>query len=278
MPTLRASLIALALVLAAPSAAQACSIVAPEPREQLSVADAAGVVTVLERRDTPPGPDGTTSSGDPTTLRARVERVVKGPLAREIEIRTVRDGATCGLEADPGDRFAVFLDRDGDTYTAYLGDRTTEGRLAAAARPWRRSRRAGPLRLLVAGGLGTARLLGLDARGRVRAVGAGRGIARAVVLCPGARRAVELVTEDGPTRLEVRDLPSLRVVRRLWLARAHANGFRCKDPLGRRVVAGRPRSGARLTASGRTALLPRGARVRLPARARAVALVPRQAR
>ena len=91
--------------------AQACSCVPfGDPRAELRRADAAFVGVFLRRR--PVRPSGAvTSSADPFVYVFRVERAVKGRLPRTIEVRSVRDGASCGLEVRPRQRVALLLRR-----------------------------------------------------------------------------------------------------------------------------------------------------------------------
>jgi hypothetical protein len=115
----------------------ACSVAGPPPplRERLAAAAGAFVGTVISRSDTPPGPGGAVGSGDPTVLRFAVERAYKGDLGSEVDVMTVRSGATCGLAAQPGDRLALLLRTDAQgRWTAGLGDNVDPAELENAAR------------------------------------------------------------------------------------------------------------------------------------------------
>lgn len=110
--------LALAVIAAAVAAgsvaverAAACSCVQwGNPRVELARADGAFVGVYLRRRPLrPPAP--VTSSADTYVYVFRVARRVKGRMARTIEVRSARDGASCGLEVRRGQRVALLLDR-----------------------------------------------------------------------------------------------------------------------------------------------------------------------
>jgi hypothetical protein len=91
--------------------ATACSCVPwGNPRVELARADGAFVGIYVRRR--PLRPTGTvTSSADTYVYVFRVTRRVKGRLASVVEVRSARDGASCGLEVRRGQRVALLLDR-----------------------------------------------------------------------------------------------------------------------------------------------------------------------
>jgi hypothetical protein len=91
--------------------ATACSCVPwGNPRVELGRADGAFVGIYLRRR--PLRPPGTvTSSADTYVYVFRVTRRVKGRMGRVVEVRSARDGASCGLEVTAGQRVALLLDR-----------------------------------------------------------------------------------------------------------------------------------------------------------------------
>jgi len=127
--------VAIVVLLAPASAAHACSCAGGIPTiERYRAADAAVVGTVLSRRETPPRPDGTTGSGDPSYVRLRVDREYKADLPAELEIRTVRGSATCGYDELPvGTRLSTFLDRSDGEWTGGACDVVDEEELAVAA-------------------------------------------------------------------------------------------------------------------------------------------------
>jgi hypothetical protein len=110
--------LALAVVVAAVAAgfvaverATACSCVPwGNPRVELARADGAFVGIYLRRRPLRP-PGAVTSSADTYVYVFRVTRRVKGRMARTIEVRSPRDGASCGLEVRRGQRVALLVDR-----------------------------------------------------------------------------------------------------------------------------------------------------------------------
>ena len=185
----------------------ACSLLGPPPplRERLAAAAGAFVGTVISRRDAPPGPGGFVGTGDPTVLRFGVERAYKGDLGSEVDVMTVRSGATCGLEAQPGDRLALLLGTDAQgRWTAGLGSDVDPAALEHAARalaaggptPVRlslRAVRARDLRVRVtASRAGTATLIarvaGLRIRRTLRFAAPGTRTARLTPVARGDRR------------------------------------------------------------------------------------------
>lgn len=176
----------------------ACSLAGPPPplHERLAAAAGAFVGTVISRRDTPPGPSGSIGSGDPTVLRFAVERAYKGDLGSEVDVMTVRSSATCGLEAQPGDRLALLLRTDAHgRWTAGLGDNVDLAQLEDAARA-RLSLRAVPARDLrvrvTASRAGTATLIarvaGLRIRRTLRFAAPGTRTARLIPVARSDRR------------------------------------------------------------------------------------------
>jgi hypothetical protein len=105
-------------MLATTAAASACTCMPVDLERDLPRADGAFVGTLLERREPPPKP--IQSSGDPVMLVFRVEQVYKGDIENRVEVVTARDGASCGIEAQVGDRVGLLLDRDGDKWRGGL--------------------------------------------------------------------------------------------------------------------------------------------------------------
>jgi hypothetical protein len=125
--------------------ALACSCAGPgDPREELASADGAFFGELLERRATGPG----LSSIEPVILRYRVIRVFKGDIGGEVEVETAASGASCGIEANAGDRDGLLLERDGEgRWSGSLCQMRTEQHLAAglgADRPAPRPRAPRP--------------------------------------------------------------------------------------------------------------------------------------
>lgn len=78
--------------------AQACSCADPRPRQLLADATAA-FAGVVEDRD-----------GEVTGFA--VDRVWAGEVSEHVEVAHTLDGGTCGIDPDPGERMAVFAQRE----------------------------------------------------------------------------------------------------------------------------------------------------------------------
>ena len=259
---------ALAAVAATAEPAGACSCVRQDPRTSLAHSDAAFVGTLLERRERP-GP--IRSSADPVTLVFKVERSVKGNLPATVEVTTAAHGASCGIEAEVGQRIGLFLRRERGAWTSSLCSQIAPEQLLAAARPLPRPNGKGPVALLVGGRFGHARTLALDARGRTLGYGAGAGETILLAPCPGARHVAELATREGSGtvyRVGVRDLRTLRLVRERTLrlgGQVVPSELGCADRAGSVIhvfaASGEPANAARLIRVGlrSTSVLWRGA-------------------
>ena len=158
------------------------------------------------------------------TFRYRVDRVVKGNLPREVEVRRTYEGGPCGPLTTPGAelgrRVGVLVyprsaGSPGDNFST-----VDPGLLDNAAKSLRRLRpdpRAGQAALVVAGRLHEARLMTVDDQGRIASFGRG-GRVLAMSVCPGQRRVVtlEVKGEGGPypsRTLVVRSVDGLRRLR-----------------------------------------------------------------
>ena len=111
---LAVSLAAVALATGAFAAqdAVACSCIQlGDPRVELRRADGAFVGVYLRRRPLKP-PGSVVSSLDTYVYVFRVTRRVKGRIGRTIQVRSPRDGASCGLEVVRGQRVALLLRRE----------------------------------------------------------------------------------------------------------------------------------------------------------------------
>lgn len=103
-----AALALLSLVTAAE--AYACSCRPVDLERDLPAADGAMIGTVLER----------TVDGGTATYLFRVEQVYKGDVDSRAEVVTPASGASCGLEAQVGDRLGLLLTLEGDEWRSGL--------------------------------------------------------------------------------------------------------------------------------------------------------------
>jgi hypothetical protein len=199
--------LAVLLSLLAAPAARACSCFLGDPRDALANADGAFVGTLT---DVTVAPDGS-SYADYTFA---VETAVKGTLGATIEVRAGANDASCAFEAQPGDRVGAFLALIEGRWWSGLCNQIDPDLLLRAAAPLPAPDGQGPVRFVVGINLGRNRLIALDAQGRTLAYGAGDGLAIDVDLCPGSGRAVEGVRVGRSGLAVLRELPSLRVLRR----------------------------------------------------------------
>jgi hypothetical protein len=124
--------LAAVIALALPATASACSCAKLPEAERFKAADAAFTGTLVSRHALAPDPDGVQSSGDPFVHRYRLDRRYKGRLSRTVWVRTVRDGATCGLPT--GGPVALYLDRVKGHWESGVCDVTTRGAMRRGAR------------------------------------------------------------------------------------------------------------------------------------------------
>lgn len=133
---------ALAGLLALPPAASACTCAGGVPEaKRFAAADAAFVGVLESRRQLdPPRSDGIVTSADRFVHRYRVQRRYKGRIGGRVWVRTVRDGASCGLPARR--RVALYLDRIDGAWHAGLCSTTSEAAIRAVVRGDRSARTA----------------------------------------------------------------------------------------------------------------------------------------
>lgn len=207
--------------------AQACSCAGGDPRDRLEEAAGAFVGEMLGR------------DGDDVIFA--VTTPIKGELGSEIRISSPAGdiGGACGLETTPGRRVGLLLYEGEDgALAANLCTTIDPDELLRVAQPLPEPDGAGPVRFLVGGSFGPARLVALDARGRTLAYGAGAGYVLQVAVCPQGRFAVELAIDgtaemkEDEVTLAVRDLATFEVVREIPLPSEHANAgaLSCRDP------------------------------------------------
>ena len=210
---------------------RACSCALPDPRTAMARADAAFVGTLVSRRKF--------GSGDSAVLLVfSVERNLKGPLGKTVEVLTGRDGAACGIELPVGSRIGLVLDDTATGWEGSLCGQFSPDDLLTAALPLPAPNGRGRAALFVGGGFGPARMIALDDKGRTLAYGRGVGTASALSVCPGGKRVAELAYLDPGREVAIRDTRSLRVVRRvpLRLPGRYPLEVECENATGSRVV------------------------------------------
>ena len=199
------SLVGAAMLAAGVEPAQACSCARGDPRTQLARAQAAFVGVFLGSR---------TLNATESIYRFRVQRAVKGRLGETVEVQSSSSGASCGIEARPGQVIGLFLYRRGQAWTSGLCFQIAPASLREAAQPLPRPTGSGSAALLVGGRFGPARTIALDAAGRILRYGHGSGETLALSVCPGGKRVAEWIAEPaGGQRVAVRDVGTMRV---LW--------------------------------------------------------------
>lgn len=130
------AVIAVAGMLLLPPTAFACSCVSADEAYFARHADAVFTGTVRDRDD-PRSFSLVQSSGDPITYEVAVDAVYKGRVGPVAEVTSARDGATCGVSVDVGDRYLVYADRDpqGDLSASSCGGTREVGAAPAGVDP-----------------------------------------------------------------------------------------------------------------------------------------------
>jgi hypothetical protein len=204
-----ALVLVLGTIVAGATPATACSCATVDPREGIQTSDGAFVGTLLSRTG---GPHDSTN-----TLHFVVEVAVKGDLGTEVDVTTSSNGASCGLEVAQGERVGLLLSRGdgGSSWWSSSCSRVDPEELLAAAKPLPPPDGIGPVRYLVGGAFGEARVVALDQSGRTLGYGMGEGTVYRLSVCPGSQRFVELVSRSARTDyvVAVRDTSTLEVIR-----------------------------------------------------------------
>lgn len=219
--------LAVATLAAAVESAQACSCRSVDSETALARANGAFVGRLVSRKQLPGF----------TVLIFSVERRLKGPLGRTVEVLTAQGGSSCGIDVPLGRRVGLVLDYQGDGWHANLCGQFAPADLIAATAPLPPPNGDGPAALFVSGGFGPARLLALDGEGRTLAYGMGIGTSDLSV-CPGGRRVAELAYLQPGTEIVIRDARTLRQIRRqaLRLRGRYPVELLCKNRDGSTVI------------------------------------------
>ena len=129
---MRILLIAVALLLAVPAAASACSCAQPQkPRQEIRAADAAVFVKVVKR--TVAGSAGPYITGEKLRYRLRVIRDYKRNVPGRITVTGSSNSALCGLSLRKGQKVGLLLDKAGRRYSASLCSVRSRKHLEAGA-------------------------------------------------------------------------------------------------------------------------------------------------
>ena len=241
-----------ALLLFPLQSAKACSCVLGDPRDAFERAEGAFVGTFIESHlAEPPDPDGGFSSGDDTVYSFRLDEEYKGELGDPgdvVEVHAPFSGASCGIEAQPGEAYGLFLEvRESDgVWTSSLCSQVSPRTMREAASPLPEPNGEGPLKMIVGGSFGEAQVMGLDAQGRTLGYGFGGTDVFQVDVCPGGERALEIGRGSYPDRphLFVRDLKTYETLRELAMPfgrgsddpRLDPSALDCRSRDGRRAV------------------------------------------
>lgn len=243
---LRVLCIACALAIVPLQPAKACSCVNGDPRDMFGGADGAFVGTFVESHPVEPNP---TNSGADTIYTFTLDEEYKGELGEPgdlVEVHAPLSGASCGIEAEPGEAYGLFLRlRDDGAWSSSLCSQVSPETMREAASPLPEPTSDGPVRLVAGGSFGDTQTMMLDARGRTVAYGAGELEVSYVDPCEGGKRVLEVGRlYPDPYRLVVRDIASGRVVRSIALPFGRGQRFRslwigglhCMSENGRRAV------------------------------------------
>lgn len=243
---LRILAVASVLVVLPVQPAKACSCAYGDPRDMFSGADGAMVGTFVESH---PVEEPSSSDAD-TVYTFLLEEEHKGELGEPggtVEVHAPLSGASCGIEATPGERYGLFLhtrDTDG-AWTSSLCSQVSPQTMREAASPLPEPVSDRPVRFVAGGSFGDTQTLFLDAAGDTVAYGPGDRDVTHLDGCKGAARIVEVgMTYPDAPRLVVRDVSSLDVVssvdlpigRRQRFRSMSVGGLHCAARDGGRVV------------------------------------------
>lgn len=209
--------------------AKACSCAYGDPRDMFARAEGAFVGTFVESHPVEPNPS---SSGADTIYTFILDEEYKGELGEPgepVEVHAPLSGASCGIEARPGQQWGLFLEvRESDgAWTSNLCSQVSPETMREGASPLPAPTSDGPVRMVAGGSFGDAQTMMLDARGRTVGYGKGDLDVTQVAGCRGAARVLEVGwTYPEPPVVVVRDLSSLDVVRRIELPVGRGQRYR----------------------------------------------------
>ena len=222
--------------------AKACSCFYGDPRDRFQEADGAFVGTFVESHPVEPNPN---NSGADTIYTFLLDEEYKGELGDPgdvVEVHAPLSGASCGIEAAPGEQYGLFLrvrESDG-AWSSSLCSQVPPETMREAASPLPAPTSDGPVRFVAGGSFGDTQTVLLDAEGRTVGYGSGdrdvthvtgcRGRARILELSQSYRERPVLVVRDVSSLDEVRTV-ELPIARSLWVA-----GLHCLSESGRRAV------------------------------------------
>jgi hypothetical protein len=192
------------LVAVRPDPAAACSCSSFDAAQALAETEGAFIGRLTLRQEVPPAPREDAPDGirhNPFVYRFRVDEILKGTFPNEVDIRSGEGGGDCGIEAPIGEPVALLVDRWQEQLASYLCAQMEPERLRRAAAPVPAPDGQPPPRLLVGTSYGGGRMLSLDGRGRIVALGAGPGLTTMIAVCPGSERVAEVsVPRSQPPR------------------------------------------------------------------------------
>lgn len=226
--------------------AKACSCAYGDPRDMFAGADGAFVGTFVESHPVEPNP---TNSGADTIYTFTLDEEYKGELGEPgdlVEVHAPYSGASCGIEAQEGQTYGLFLYlRDDGAWSSGLCSQVSPEMMQEAASPLPAPTSEGPVRMVAGGTFGNTQTMMLDARGRTVAYGDGDLEVTHLAGCRGGERILEVGRlYPDPPRLFVRDVASTEIVRSMGLPFGRKQRFRalsvaglhCRSSNGRRAV------------------------------------------
>jgi hypothetical protein len=221
------------LVSLTPRPAFACSCASLDLREGLRMFDGAFVGEFISRRGWVHSPTN--------TFTFRVERVLKGDIGEVIEVESSSSGASCGLEVEEGERIGLFVEGGENAWWSGRCMDADPDLLIEAAGPLPAPDGRGAVQFLVGVDSAGYRMLALDGAGRTLAYGPGDGRVDRISLCPEARMAVEVVSEEWPSegyRVAVRHLDTFIATREVPLPDPEVDVWdvSCRDPTAQDVL------------------------------------------